>query len=213
VRVHPAGGDQWAVLLHGFTRRAHHLDALAAALAAAGINSAAPDLGSFNWFRSTNNPRFLDHIAGELGAVVDGPVVLIGHSAGAAAAGYLATELANVRGIVFVDGNESPTRLLARAWPRIAHLPMVAICAPPNRCNRGGAFARWAQSHGVPGCVIPGMGHGDIEGVDRAIYRWACGSAGSRRTRERAIAIVTDIAHGLLLDGQSGDFPAECQPW
>jgi pimeloyl-ACP methyl ester carboxylesterase len=213
MRIHQVGGDQWAVLVHGFTRRGRHLDPLAVSLGSVGINTVAPDLGSFNWFRSTNNPRYLNQVAAELGSVVTGPVVLIGHSAGAAAAGHLATRLTQVRGLVFVDGNESPTRLLSNAWPHIAHLPMIAICAPPNRCNRGGRFARWAQEQGIPGCVVPGMGHGDIEGVERGIYRWACGPAGSQETRERTCALVTEAARRLLIDGRTGDVLARYQPW
>jgi pimeloyl-ACP methyl ester carboxylesterase len=213
VRIHRAEGQDWAVLLHGFTRRGRDLDVLAKQLQQRGISSIAPDLGSLNWFRSTNNPRYLDRVASDISPIITGPCVLIGHSAGAAAAGHLATKLQRVRGIVFVDGNESPTHLLANAWPHIAHLPMVAICAPPSRCNRGGQFASWAQQRGIPGCVVPGMGHGDIEGSARAIYRVVCGSAGTPQTRVLTVQLVADTAQRMLTGGEQGVFPAECHPW
>jgi pimeloyl-ACP methyl ester carboxylesterase len=155
-RVLDAGTGLWAVLLHGFTRNGSHLETLAQALFADGIGSIRPDLGSFNWFRSVNNATYLDRVAQRIGATLTGPAVLIGHSAGGAAAAHVASRLDDVAGIVFVDANESPTHLIERAWPDISHLPTFAICAPPSRCNRDGAFARWAQLHGVDGCVGDG---------------------------------------------------------
>lgn len=213
MRIHRADPDRWAIVVHGFTRRGRDLDALAERLGQRGISTVAPDVGSFYWPRSTNNASYLDQVAARIADVVTGPCVLVGHSAGAAAAAHLATGLAQVRGIVFVDGNESPTKLLERAWPRIQQVPMVAICAPPNRCNRSGRFAGWAQAHGIPGCVIPGMGHGDIEGADRWMYRLACGSPGTAQTRALTLQVVTDAAEHLLDRRPLGGFPKECVAW
>lgn len=163
LRVLDAGNGLWALLLHGFTRNGGHLEPLAQALLMAGIGSVRPDLGSFNWFRSVNN------------------------------GGYLATGLHTVQGIVFVDANESPTHLMKRAWPKLSTVPMVAICAPASRCNRHGAFARWARAHDVAGCVVEAMGHGDIEGNERAMYRIVCGdvSTGSTRTLVQELVIAS----------------------
>jgi hypothetical protein len=115
--------------------------------------------------------------------------------------------LNDVKGIVFVDANESPTRLIAHAWSSILPVPKVAICAPPSRCNRDGAFATWAQAHGVPGCVVAGMGHGDIEGAERPIYRIVCGDASSAATRSLVQALVLTATQRFL------DLPETSDPW
>jgi len=193
-----SAGDRWAVLLHGFTRRGRDLAPLADAFAAQSVATISPDLGAFNWFRSVNNPRFLDRVARDLVADIRGAPVIVGHSAGAAAAAYLATRLPAVSGIVFVDGNDGPTRLIARSWPALVDIPMVAVCAPPSRCNRGGAFAAWAASHGVPGGVVPGMGHGDIEGASGPMYRVICGDASTPQMREWLRDFVVELGCALL---------------
>jgi pimeloyl-ACP methyl ester carboxylesterase len=195
------------VLFHGFTRQGTHLAPLATALATVGIGSIRPDLGSFNWFRSVNNATYLDRVAQRISATLTGPAVLIGHSAGGAAAAHVASRLDDVAGIVFVDANESPTHLIERAWPDISHLPTFAICAPPSRCNRDGAFARWAQLHGVDGCVVDGMGHGDIEGARHGIYRIVCGDASSAETRALVQALVVASTQRFL------DLPETSDPW
>ena len=41
----------------------------------------------------------------------------------------------DIRGVVYVDGVESPTGLIRRAWPMIGGLRVRALCAPPSRCN------------------------------------------------------------------------------
>ena len=202
-----AGRDLWAMLLHGFTRNGRHLEPLAQALFAVGIGTVRPDLGSFNWFRSVNNAGYLDRVADDIAATLTGPNVVIGHSAGGAAGAYLATRLRMVQGIVFVDANESPTHLIERVWPKLEKVSKVAICAPASRCNRHGAFARWAREHGVAGCIVDGMGHGDIEGDEQTMYRIVCGDASSPSTR----ALVQDLVIASTM--RMLNIPETSDPW
>jgi hypothetical protein len=108
----------------------------------------------------------------------------------------------DVRGLVYVDGNDSPNHLITRAWIDLASLPIRAVMAPPSPCNRGGQLARYLQAQ-RPGSVqvIPGAGHGDIEMSGAAIYRRACGdSSGPAQWKavQEAVLVVVDE----LLDGR-----------
>lgn len=201
----PAVGT--VVAFHGFTRSPEDLQALAHACADRGLTTLRPALGSLYWPHSTNNASHLSAIAGMLVPLVgDLPCVVVGHSAGASAGSWVAAELlrldCDIRGLVFVDGVESPTGLVQRAWPRIGRLRIRAVCAPPNRCNRHGQLSDWlAEQAGDVACeVVPGSGHGDIEGEPRAIYRWACGDTTDesvmRTVLERTMACVDDVLSG-----------------
>jgi pimeloyl-ACP methyl ester carboxylesterase len=94
-----------------------------------------------------NSRRHLQRIARRLAAGMgDGAsVVLVGHSAGAAAACPLAVDLAGrgvqVLGIVMVDGADSPNRLIERTLPDLSSVPITGVLAPPNPCNRQGRLA------------------------------------------------------------------------
>lgn len=136
-----------------------------------------PDLGSFNWFRSVNNAGYLDRIADDIGPVLIGPCVVIGDSAGGAAAAYLATRLHTVQGIVFVDATDA------------VH------------------SERWARARGVFGCTVEAMGHGDIEGVDRAIYRIMCGDASTAPIR----ALVQELV--ISSTRRFSKMPEPSDPW
>lgn len=185
-------GPHWAVLLHGFTRGGKHLGTLAQALAARGVSSVRPDLGSLNWFRSVNDGRYLHRVAGELRAVVGPGAVIVGHSAGAAAGAYLAPRLIDCAGVVFVDGVENPTHHIERNWAALTGMPLIAVCAPPSACNRRGLLAQQLVRWGFTGtgCVVAGAGHGDIEDGDPAIYRIACGSSSSAETKDLVRELV-----------------------
>lgn len=197
------------MLLHGFTRSPRHLDVLSAACVAEGARTLRPALGSLWWPTSTNNAAYLDRVGDAIREqLAPGPVVVVGHSAGAAAGAWLAAVLRTggvpVTRLVMVDGVESPSGLIRRAWPRLPGVGVSAICAPPSRCNRHGALAAWlACQDDVTDLqidVIARSGHGDIEGPSQAIYRWACGDAGEQPARERVLsAVMAQVGFGLGL--------------
>lgn len=107
------------------------------------------------------------------------PVVVVGHSAGAASGSWMVPTLlnagVNIAGLVFVDGNDSPNHLIERAWADLATVPIRAVMAPPNPCNRHGRLTTFLEAR-RPGSVvvIPGAGHGDLEMAGSAVYRRAC---------------------------------------
>ncbi len=208
LQADPAGAPiGTVVLLHGFTRSPRHLDLLSAGCVAAGARTLRPALGSLWWPTSTNNPAHLDRVAAAVRTqLAPGPVVVVGHSAGAAAGAWLAAGLlaagVPVTRLVMVDGVESPSGLIRRAWPRLSGLAVRAVCAPPSRCNRHGALAAWlaGRDDGVDAQVdvIEGSGHGDIEGPSQAIYRWACGDDGTQPARERVLStVMAQVIGGL----------------
>jgi pimeloyl-ACP methyl ester carboxylesterase len=185
------------ILLHGFTRSPSALDSLSGDCVELGARVLRPRLGSLWWPRSTNNARHLAREADRLrGQLADGPVVVAGHSAGAAAGAWIAGVLigrgVGVSSLVMIDGVDSPTRLIRRAWSSILGTSVRAVCAPPSRCNRNGALAAWlaTQSGDVETVIVPGAGHGDIEGPTGRVYRWACGDD----PRQPAAAVVRGLA-------------------
>jgi hypothetical protein len=195
-----------AVLVHGFSRSPRHLHLLSERLTDEGVATVRPALSAFSWGRSNNNAAYLSKVAARLVAgLPEGPVVVVGHSAGAAAGAWIAAELVDrrvdVRRLVMVDGVESPTGLIRRSWPRLINLPVRALCAPPCPCNRHGRLADWLASAGgdVEVVTIEGSGHGDIEGVDAAIYRWACGDQSTEITRRVVMdSVVAWVREGLI---------------
>jgi pimeloyl-ACP methyl ester carboxylesterase len=196
-----------ALLVHGFTRSPERLQSLTDRLVAEGLTVIRPRLGALS-------PRTAMSRASALASIVDGirrigldPAlrwVVIGHSAGAAAGTWMAAELigtgVDMRGLVYADGVESPTRLIAGAWSQVAHLPVFDVCAEPSRCNRQGGLADWLRPRreGVFGVLVPGGGHGDVEGRQLAIYRWACGDRSPESTRETVLDVLVASALGML---------------
>lgn len=192
------------VLVHGFTRSPDAMGVLSGRCVGLGARTLRPALGSLWWPSSTNNAQHLDRLATTLLPDVVGPLVVAGHSAGAAAGAWLAAGLrdrgADLRALVMVDGVESPTKLISRAWPRLGGVAVDAICAPPSRCNRHGALADWlaAQSGDLRVSCILGSGHGDIEGRPHAVYRWACGDDPGQPAADDVLdATEGAIARGL----------------
>ncbi len=193
------------VLLHGFTRSPRHLDDLSSRCVSMRARTLRPALGSLWWPTSTNNAAHLDRVSEALQQrLMPGPVVVVGHSAGAAAGAWLAAGLrsagAPVTRLVMVDGVESPSGLIRRAWPRLRGVPVHAVCAPPSRCNRQGALAAWLRDQvgDVEVETIEGSGHGDVEGPSQAIYRWACGDDGEQPSRQLVLAaVMAQVAAGL----------------
>jgi hypothetical protein len=193
------------VLVHAFSRAPEDLGELSDRCVAVGARTLRPALSALWWPTSTNNASFLSTVADGLAAMLaPGPVVVVGHSAGASAGAWIAADLvgrgAEVTTLAMVDGVESPRGLIRRSWARLSGVPVRAVCAPPSRCNRRGALATWLTSQ-VPRpevVVVPGSGHGDIEGPTRAIYRWACGDDPRQQAADEVRGIVdTWVREGL----------------
>ena len=179
----PPNGPCMATVLalHGFTRRPRHLAAFSEACQRRGWNCLRPALAP-SWLPMLmNSCRHLDHVTKRVidSGRIMGPVVVVGHSAGAAAGTWMTTRLVmsgvEVRGLVYVDGNDSPNHLIERAWPELADIPIRAVMAPPGPCNRDGQLTRFLEAQ-RPGSVaiIPGAGHGDIEMQGATVYRRVC---------------------------------------
>jgi pimeloyl-ACP methyl ester carboxylesterase len=203
------------VLVHGFTRSPRALAELSDRCLLLGARTLRPALGSLWWPTSTNNASHLSHVADEVERMVAaGPVVVVGHSAGASSGAWIAAALldhgVSVTSVVMVDGVESPTGLIRRSWPRMVSVRVHAVCAPPSRCNRDGALAAWLADR--PGecelVIVPGSGHGDIEGPSRALYRWACGDDAEQPAASRLRAIVDAwIGEGLARSNEAASTP------
>jgi pimeloyl-ACP methyl ester carboxylesterase len=192
--------------LHGFTRGPQHLAAFGEACERRGWVCVRPSVAPRLLSVLMNDRRHLDRVAQRLvksGRLV-GPVVIVGHSAGAAAGTWMAPRLIDagveVRGLVYVDGNDSPNHLIMHAWHAVASLPIRAVMAPPNPCNRNGKLANFLNAQ-RPGSVevISGAGHGDIEMSGAAIYRRACGDS-SGPTQWKAVQEAVLATVGDLLD-------------
>lgn len=141
-----------------------------------------------------NRPGVIDALARVIRPIIgDLDVVIVGHSAGAAAGARLAAALltsgASVRGLVFADGVENPTRHIEHAWPTVGALPVRMVAAPASACNREGALTHWLGSRldGVFGVLIADSGHGDVEGEPHLVYRVACRAHSTATTRARVI--------------------------
>lgn len=197
------------VLLHGFGRRPGHLDDLATRLAGLGARVVRPALSAWWWPTCTNNTRFLDRVADAIAQTCGpGPVVVVGHSAGAAAGSWIAARLirrgSRVSSVILVDGVESPLRAIRRSWPVLQHVAVLAICGEPGPCNRDGALGGWLrrQQHDEEPALtivdVPGMGHGDVEGAGTGIYVRMCRDDADAPQRDVLIGLITDaVSRGI----------------
>lgn len=170
------------VALHAFTRGPQHLSAFADACRREGWTCVRPVVAP-RWLPIlTNSPRHIARVAKRLIASgrLDTPVVIVGHSAGAAAGAWMTPILrsagVDVVGLVFVDGNDSPNHLIERSWAELSDVPIRAVMAPPNPCNRRGRLTAFLEGR-RPGSTVtvPGSGHGDLEMLGAGVYRRACG--------------------------------------
>lgn len=208
----PAHARAVVIALHGFTRSGRHLQHLADRLVTEEIVVVRPTLHSLWWPRSMNRHEVIEELARAIGPVVaELPVAIVGHSAGAAAGACLAARLieddVDVRGLVFADGVESPTRHIERAWPLVRALPVRMIAAPASPCNRQGALTGWLAERidGVFGVLVADSGHGDVEGEAHAVYRIACREHSSDEVRARVLDhVVWSVLHVLDLPSRSG---------
>lgn len=203
------------LLVHGFTRGPEHQQVLAERFLAEGLTVIRPRLGALSHRTAMSRASALEAMAVQIrksGVKPGLPWVVVGHSAGAAAGTWLGADLSDcgvaIRGFVYADGVESPSGLIARAWPRISHLPVFDVSAEPSRCNRHGRLVDWLEPRrrGVFGVRVPGSGHGDVEGdvdgsvegTSRAVYRWACGDRSSRATRDLVRDLIVRQALSVL---------------
>lgn len=217
----PAGkASALLVLEHGYTRSCGHLQGSSRQLMAAGLMVLcveAPMAGG--------NPTLADILARRLAAARVAPdgralpqrIIVGGHSAGAAfatALGARLDELAPDRlaGAMLFDpvataDFESQLRAVSAAGRR----PVLAVLAPPHRCNaqsnalpalqRLHAEAQAAQRDAFVGLRFAvGATHADIEGEDSDwIAALACGSAQATQTarlRGLAAAWASELARG-----------------
>ena len=176
------------VALPGFSRAPRHLSYLASACESAGIRCRRSKLAP-QWLPLLYmSRRHLRGIAQSVTRQGLGPFVLVGHSAGAAAACFIARLLAEgestrLNGLVLIDGVDSPNHLIRHSLPFLTSTQIAAVLAPPSRCNRNGQLQQLLTS--MPWIsidVIDGSGHGDIEGGGVAIYRRICGEESSTET-------------------------------
>jgi hypothetical protein len=198
-----------AVLVHGFSRGPQHLRVLSSTLTRRGVATVRPSLSAWDWLHGINNSRYLTSVAERISrGLPAGPVVVVGHSAGAAAGAWIAAELVSrsvpVRRLVMVDGVENPAQFVRRSWPRLGSVDIADVCGVPSRCNRQGELAHWLarQDREVRLVTIEGGGHGDIEVVPSAVYSWACGDTSTEETRRRVLDTVVDLAVDALTQDQ-----------
>ena len=184
------------IALPGFTRGPEHLARLASACERQGLDCIRPSLAP-RWMPVLYMaPARLRRLAGRLMAQAAGrPIVVAGHSAGAAAGCALAADLrslgADVRGVVLIDGVDSPNHLMAHRLPDLIDLRIAAVLAPPSPCNRHSQLKSFLTRHpSVLVEVVPGAGHGDIEGAGGAVYRRMCGDTSDEGTADLVLARV-----------------------
>lgn len=105
----------------------------------------------------------------------------------------------DIRGLVYVDGNDSPNHLIERAWPGLSNVQIRAVAAPPSPCNRHGRLTDFLEQHRPRSVVVvPGSGHGDVEMSGAQVYRRMCGDS-SRAPQWRAVqGEVLDAVSDLL---------------
>lgn len=209
------------VALHGFTRAPAHLDRLAKGCTRAGLACVRPTLAPILDPMRIGRPRSIERIADRLAHAIqdfERPVVLLGHSAGAASACWIARTWKQagvdltVAGLVLVDGVDGVSRLIERSIEEVEGLPMTALTADPGPCNRHGALARFLDLE-RPGVTvrIVGASHGDIEGESRWIYRLACRERSCDRMRR--LVIASAVQSSLRLTSLSGStWPTADQP-
>ena len=178
------------VALPGFTRGPEHLRRLASACERAGVACVRPALAP-RWFPILYLvPSRIRHLASRLAPECTGrQVVVAGHSAGGAAGTALAAELlsrgCDVRGLVLIDAVDSPNHLIARRLPELRSRSVAAVLAPASPCNRQARLEGFLADYPwVRREVVPGAGHGDIEGAGIDVYRRACGDASDVATAD-----------------------------
>lgn len=191
--------------LHAFTRGPQHLSAFADACGREGWTCIRPAVAPRCLPILTNSRRHIAQVAHRLvasGRLV-APVVIVGHSAGAAAGAWMTPILRSagveVAGLVFVDGNDSPNQLIELIWEQLTDIPIRAVMAPPNPCNRHGRLTEFLDER-RPGStvIVPGSGHGDLEMLGAGVYRRACGDRSGPAQWQEVQREVIDAIRNLF---------------
>lgn len=179
-----------AILFPGFTRPNSALDPLAQALRLAGVEVQQPQLTRRWWpvdYMSSGRQR---RVAGEIRGSC-APVILVGHSAGAAAACGVASMLDEVQGIVMVDGVDSPRHHIRRYLDSSTRpSPITALCGAPGPCNRYGALCHLLAGRGIHIENYPWMSHGAIEPPGTSVYERLCRTRVTPVEHQRALELV-----------------------
>lgn len=202
--------DHLAVLLPGFTRQPGDVALFARECRESGWLVRSPSLAPrglpFLYMSSMRLRRLASNIVADSGEL---PIVLVGHSAGASAACFLAERLielgSDVRGVVLADGVDSPNHLIRRCLPTLRGIRVAAVFAPPSPCNRNGLLARdiaaytWVRSD-----TVPGAGHGDFEGDGIGLYRRVCKDSSTPEVaREFRARVLASMAWALESDSET----------
>lgn len=190
------------VLFAGFTRPASALDALATELQRAGFVTEQPVLCRRWWPLDYMSKRRQQSVAHSLRArFPSATFLLVGHSAGAAAACGVAEFLGPaVRGLVFIDGVDSPRRGIER-YLSGSHAPIVALCGAAGSCNRHGALCdHLAGMTGIAVVPNPWMPHGAIEPPGTVVYERACRCTVTKEQHARALTEAVAAVEALARD-------------
>lgn len=204
----PSAGERPLVIaLPGFTRGPEHLGRIAAACERDGYECLRPSLAP-RWLPvlymvPSRLRRMARRIAEDAG---DRPIVVAGHSAGGAAGTALAADLvgagADVHGLVLIDGVESPNHLISRRLADLHDLRVAAVLAPPSPCNRQSQLEGFLVGYPqVRMEVVPGAGHGDIEGAGIDVYRRMCKDASDPATADLVLERVMSAIRWVLGGG------------
>lgn len=181
-------------LQHGFARGPRHLAGLAGALRAVGLEVTCPALASLRPRRSLHDRDHLISLGRALRRAGTGPLVGIGHSAGAAAVFAAAGVL---DAVVCLDPVDTVGGVMAGTQAEVLDLgvPVIVVALRPSRCNRHGQTVRTLteliDSGRLHGWTrrYPDLGHADPERIPADLTvrsvppesRWvrlACGAAG-----------------------------------
>jgi len=204
------------LLFHGFGRGPDALDALALAIAQAGIWVMRPHLRS-RPAKGGLNDRDLMAAVGFAAAAFEpdaGPLVIVAHSAGGAVGMRAAQRLlaAGVRleGVVLLDANGNVEQIMQPALDalREAGVPVRTVAAAAGRCNKKAQIARWLgdQDLGFAGVQLTSGMHCDAED-DKAdlTCRLLCGGAVNPRNAAVLRALVVGWVRGWIAGQDDAD--------
>ncbi len=192
----PAEGDPrgWIWVQHGFSRSARHVTGVAELLSAQGYVTVAPDIATLRPWRSMHDVTWLTSVATTIARAVEvgllddrgiptaGPMIGVGHSAGAAMVAHAAMVLGSIHrgaesasvtgtaptdvaGLALLDPVDSVGRLFTRALPSLDAVPIDSLTCRPSRCNRQGILGEELARSGRTVVAHPHLNHGDPERI------------------------------------------------
>lgn len=202
----PAEGEPrgWIWVQHGFSRSARHMAGVAELLSAQGYVTVAPDIATLRPWRSMHDVTWLTSVATTIARALEvglldargiptaGPMIGVGHSAGAAIVAHAAMVLGSIHrgggsgasadadpathgsrvvipidvaGLALLDPVDSVGRLFARALPSLDAVPIESMTCRPSRCNRHGVLGDELVRAGRLVVPHPDLNHGDPERI------------------------------------------------